>query len=147
MAKFLYKMQNILDIKNKLETQAKTIFAQASERLRIEKLKLNELYDDIEVYKDKIRELNKNYLNIHELKACMNGIEMKKHAIEEQVIQINIAEKDLEIARKKLNEVMIDRKTHEKLREKSFEEFKAELESVEKKEVDELVSFKYNKYN
>ena len=40
---------------------------------------------------------------------------------------------------------MVDRKTHEKLKEKAFEEFKKELEDTEKKEVDELVSFKFNK--
>lgn len=39
---------------------------------------------------------------------------------------------------------MVDRKTHEKLKENEFEEFKSELNSIEKKEIDELVSFKYN---
>ena len=33
MAKFVYKMQNILNIKMRLETQAKTEFSQASARL------------------------------------------------------------------------------------------------------------------
>jgi flagellar FliJ protein len=39
---------------------------------------------------------------------------------------------------------MIERKTHEKLREKAFEQFKEELKQVESKEIDELVSFTYN---
>ena len=40
MAKFVYKMQNILNIKMRLETQAKTEFSQASARLDEEEDKL-----------------------------------------------------------------------------------------------------------
>ena len=42
-----------------------------------------------------------------------------------------------------LEEVMKERKTYEKLREKSFEEFKAEVNHEESKEVDELTSYTY----
>ena len=40
---------------------------------------------------------------------------------------------------------MIERKTQEILKEKAFEEFKKELEYQEGKEVDEIVSFQFNK--
>ena len=39
---------------------------------------------------------------------------------------------------------MIDRKTHEILKEKAFDEFKKEAEKEESKAVDELVSFTHN---
>ena len=39
---------------------------------------------------------------------------------------------------------MIERKTHEKLKEKAFDEFKKEIEKEESKAVDELVSFTHN---
>ena len=42
---------------------------------------------------------------------------------------------------------MKDRKIHEKLKEKAFDEFKLELNDQEKKEIDELVSFNYNDNN
>lgn len=57
-----------------------------------------------------------------------------------------MAQKNLDIARGKLNQVMVDRKTQEILKDKAFEEFKRELEATESKEVDEVVSFKYNKF-
>lgn len=57
-----------------------------------------------------------------------------------------MAQKNLDIARGKLNQVMVDRKTQEILKDKAFEEFKRELEVAESKEVDEVVSFKYNKF-
>ena len=39
---------------------------------------------------------------------------------------------------------MQERKIHEKLKEKAFEEFLQELAIEERKELDELVSFKYH---
>ena len=38
---------------------------------------------------------------------------------------------------------MVERKTYEKLKEKAFEEFKIEVNAQEKKEIDELVSYKF----
>ena len=39
---------------------------------------------------------------------------------------------------------MIERKSHEKLREKAFEQFKVELAAAEAKEIDQLVSFTWH---
>ena len=43
MVKFAYKMQNILDVKSKLEDQAKTNFSAAAARLSQEEERLAEL--------------------------------------------------------------------------------------------------------
>lgn len=77
MATFRYKMQNILNLKEKLETQAKTEFAEQSAKLREEELKLSRIYDDIKVYEEKIRSMNEQKLDILELKQCNNGIKIK----------------------------------------------------------------------
>ena len=58
-------------------------------------------------------------------------------------MQVQVAEKNLEAARMHLNEVMMERKTHEKLREHAFDQFKQELSHEESKAVDELVSYTY----
>ena len=81
-------------------------------------------------------------LNIQELKRCNEAIEIKKLQAKDQEKAVKKAEREVELARIRLNEVMIERKTHEKLKEKAFEEFKVELEETEKKEIDELVSFR-----
>ena len=59
------------------------------------------------------------------------------------MMQVHIAEKNVELARKRLNDVMVERKVQEKLREKAFEEFKVEVAAKEAQEVDELTSFTY----
>lgn len=147
MAVFIYKMQNILEIKYKLENQAKSVYAEANDKLSREELKLQEIYADINTYEEEIREMNcgKSRLDVVRLKWCTDAIEIKKMDVIEQKKAIEKARKNLEAARLKLNEVMVDRKTHEKLKEKAFEEFKAEIANQEKKEIDELVSYKFNR--
>ena len=144
MAKFIYKMQNILDIKNKLETQEKTAFAIAVQKLRTEEERLSRIENDISEYEELIRQQNEGKLNIQEWKRCNEALEYKKNEKKNQIKQIKLAQKNVDIARGRLNKIMIERKTQEVLKEKAFEEFVHEVNENEKKEVDELVSFTYN---
>lgn len=143
MAKFNYKMQNILNIKYNLETQAKSEYAQANEELRQEELKLDAICADINRYQDEIRSMREGSVNITELRRCSQAIEIKKEQAKSQAVQIKNAQIKVDKTRKKLSDVMVDRKTHEKLREKAFGEFLSELDDSEKKEIDELVSFRF----
>ena len=144
MAKFIYKMQNILDIKNKLETQEKTAFAIAMQKLRTEEERLERIDNEILGYEELIRQQNESSINIQEWKRCNEALEYKKNERKNQIQQIKMAQKNVDIARGRLNKVMIERKTQEVLKEKAFEEFVHEINESEKKEVDELVSFTYN---
>lgn len=144
MAKFIYKMQNILDIKNKLETQEKTAFAIEVQKLRVEEERLVRIRNEIEYYEDLIRGQGDKQINILEWKRCNEALEYKKNEEKIQIQHIKLAEKNVDIARGRLNKVMVERKTQEVLKEKAFEEFVMELNESEKKEVDELVSFTYN---
>lgn len=144
MAKFVYKMQNILDIKNKLETQEKTAFAIAMQKLRTEEERLERIDNEILEYEELIRLQNEGSINIQEWKRCNEALEYKKNERKNQIQQIKLAQKNVDVARGRLNKVMIERKTQEVLKEKAFEEFVHEINESEKKEVDELVSFTYN---
>ena len=72
MAKFVYKMQNILDIKNKLETQEKTAFAIEMQKLRVEEEGLVRIRREIEYYEDIIRG-QKNKINIKFVNRFVGG--------------------------------------------------------------------------
>lgn len=137
-------MQNILDIKNKLETQEKTAFAIEIQKLRVEEERLARIRKEIEYYEDLIRGQGDKQINILEWKRCNEALEYKKNEEKVQIQHVKLAEKNVDIARGRLNKVMIERKTQEVLKEKAFEEFVKELNDSEKKEVDELVSFTYN---
>lgn len=144
MAKFRYRMQNILDIKYKLESQAKTSFSIAAAKLQQEEDKLDDLNRQKEGYESHARELVSDHLDFLEIKINRIAIETMKGAIRNQTLAVHVAERNVESARKRLQEVMIERKTHEILKDKAFDEFKKELEKEESKAVDELVSFTHN---
>ena len=144
MAKFLYRMQNILNIKYKLETQAKTAFSVAAAALQREEEKLEALRQRQRSYELKARELASGKLDFLEIRTNRAAIENMKELIKNQLLAVHVAERNLENARKQLQEVMTERKTHEILKDKAFEEFKKEVEKEESKAVDELVSFTHN---
>lgn len=144
MAKFQYKLQSVLDIKEKLESQEKIAFGLAAAKLQEEQEILQNLMIQKAGYDKKARKLVEGSIDLLEINICRKAIETMKTRIRSQMINVHKAEEQLDLVRRRLNEVMIERKTYEKLREKKFEEFKMELAYEEKKEVDELVSYTYH---
>lgn len=144
MAKFTYRMQNILDIKIKMENQAKIAYGIASRRLAEEQEKLQQILMRRAGYERRARELVCGTLNVTEIRECRRAIDVMKSQQRTQMMNVHAAEKTLEMAHQELNQVMVERKTHEKLRERAFEEFKQEIAQAEGKEIDELVSYNYH---
>ena len=143
MAKFVYRMQNILDIKNKLEIQAKNSYAVARMRLNKEEEKLDGLFAQKKAYEDAYRQQLSGSIDVRQINICKNAIELSKNMIKKQLVEVKVASLNLEAAQKRLGEIMKERKIQEKLREKAYEEFLQELNDQEKKEIDELVSFRF----
>ncbi len=143
MAKFVYRMQNILELKQKIEEQEKANFGMATARFNEEQRKLRELMIKQAGYEKQLRDLSVGEINIKEIKTCKNAITSVKVALREQMIELSKAQKAMENARKRLNDVIMERKMHEKLREHAFEEFLDEIDREESKITDELVSYSY----
>ena len=144
MAKFTYRMQNILDIKVKMENQAKIAYGIANSKLMEEQGKLREIVVRKAGYEREAKELVSGNIDVHKIKENKKAIETMKSKQRTQMMNVHVAEKNLEAARVRLNNVMIERKTHEKLKEIAFEEFKQEIQYAENKEIDELVSYTYH---
>lgn len=144
MAKFVYKMENILSVKYKLEDQAKNVFAEANMVLNEEEEKLSNLYARKEEYERQLSGQVTGALHVVEIRRIAEAVEVMKYYIKMQIISVNSAKQRVEKARIKLNQAMVERKIQEKLKEKAYEEFVAELNQAERKEIDELVSFKYH---
>lgn len=144
MAKFVYRMQSILDIKIKLENQAKIAYGVANSKLVEEQEKLREILTRRAAYENEAKELVSGTINVVKIRENKRAIDVIKSQQRTQMMNVHVAEKNVEAARKHLNEVMTERKTHEKLKERSFEQFKQELQYAENKEIDELVSYSYH---
>ena len=143
MAKFIFKMESILSVKEKLEEQAKAEYSIEIMKLRQEEEKLDELEKRKNAYQTRLYEAVMDTLNISEIKILEDSVENIKYNIKLQLIVIANQQKNVDRAREKLDNVMKERKTYEKLKEKAFEEFKEQINAEEQKEINELVSFKF----
>ena len=143
MAKFTYRMQSILDIRYQLETQAKMEFGRAQMRLMEEEEKLKKLIDRKEAYLEEGRKMRSDALHVDDLRDNRNAVLIMDEMIEAQKVQVAHAEKAVAAARLKLQEAMQERKMHEKLKEKAFEQYMYEENAAEGKAVDELTSYTY----
>ncbi len=143
MAKFVYRMQSLLDIQYQLESQAKMEFGRAQMRLKQEEDKLQVLIDRKAAYLEEGRRMRNDRLHIMDLKDNRNAMLIMDDMIETQRGQVALAQKAVDEARRRLQEVMQQRKMHEKLREKAFATFVREENAAEHKAVDELTSYTY----
>lgn len=143
MAKFVFRLQSVLNIRVRLEEQQKLNFAAAGKRLREEEDKLAALVERKEAYEEEGRILRGKTLEVRDIIDNENAIARMKEFIEDQALRVKKAEQLLEEERAKLVDAMRERKTYEKLREKAFEEFVAEENHKEGVENDEHNSFVY----
>jgi len=145
MAKFIYKMQSLLNIKEKLEDQAKTAFGLAKAALNEEEAKLAELVFRKDRYVEQKRQEMSSAINVHELTQLEHAIKSMEFRIAEQILVVRQAEKNVQLAQAKLENAMKERKVQEKLKEHAFEEFLKEMEAADQQEINELVTFRFGK--
>jgi flagellar FliJ protein len=143
MARFIFSMQNILNIKEQLEEQAKMEFARARILLDEEEARLTALLGRKDDYEEEGRRLRDAKLNVPDIIDNKNAIITIDGYIDLQRIEVNKAEANLELTRIKLNDAIKERKTYERLREKAHAEFIKEENAREAREVDELTSYKH----
>lgn len=145
MARFRYRMQSILNVKLKMETQAKQEFTAARAALDEEEEKLLRLKERKAAYEKEAELLLKDRLKVRDIIDNKTAILRMDEYISAQMLQVRLADEELEKARVRLSDVMKDRKMHESLREKAFAEFVKEENRAESKEIDQLTSYTYGR--
>ena len=139
MAKFIYSMQNVLNIKERMETQAKTEYAQMLGALHDEEVKMHNIMSTLNSYKVQASQLSIGKLDIAKIRRCNEAIKITEDMAKNQAVMVKLAERNVEASMKRLADAV-----KEKLKEKAFEQFLQELNAQEMKEIDEVVSFNYN---
>ncbi|MBE5885691.1 MAG: flagellar export protein FliJ [Lachnospiraceae bacterium] len=142
MSVFRFRMQSILDMKAKLEDQAKIEFAQAQQKLTEEQELLEQIIkrkDDYIAYGIKLRN---EAINVQEILDNKNAIEYTKELEKEQRLAVNVAQKAVDAATRRMMEARAQTRTYEKLKEHAFEEFMLEENRAESKEIDQLNSYR-----
>ena len=106
MAVFRYKMKNVLDVKLKLEDQAKAAFAEAMAALNAEEEKLSELFDRLEWYEEEGRRMRQDSIDVNDLRDNTRAIDNLKDQIEAQKENVRRAQAVVDRARNELNSAM-----------------------------------------
>ncbi len=136
-------MQNILNLKEKLETQAEMRFAEQKKVLNEAIAVKDELMRKRELLGEEALRLRSDELDLLEIQ----NNELSIRLCEEDIIladqRIKREEATLELRRKELESVMKERKAQEKLREHAFQQFLKDEAAAESKAIDELTSYTY----
>ncbi|MCR4696456.1 MAG: flagellar export protein FliJ [Lachnospiraceae bacterium] len=143
MAIYKFKMQGVLDIKEKLETQAKQDFANANLKLLEEEALLDKIIRKKEDYIEEGVKLRDGVIDPVAIDINKRAVEVMEDQEEAQKKEVTIARKNVDAARKKMMDARMETKTYEKLKDDDFNEFMIEQGKAESKEIDELNSFRF----
>jgi flagellar FliJ protein len=146
MAKFIFKLQSILNLRKQKEDSVKNELANAMRRLEAEKRKLASLEYTLD---ETVREFNEKTkkTTVHELIEFNEYLSILNSRIKAQKENVNNAAQYVDKVREELVKAMKDRKIMDKLKDKQFEEFLLEQKQLEQKTNDEIVSYNYNESN
>lgn len=147
MARFRYRMQNILELKEKLEEQERNNFAARRRALDEEEEKMRLVLDKRNAAAAEGKALRNGTVDIQKIKENRRMQEYADEEVKQQRVKLKVAEKNLDMARRRMTEAVQERKIHERMREKAFERFVAEVNAAEVKEIDELTSYVYGNKN
>ena len=144
MAVYKYKMQGVLDIKEKLETQAKQEFANANIKLMEEEALLEQIRQRKQEYIEEGVKLRMQVIDPVAIDINKRSVEVMEDNEKAQEREVAVARKNVEAARKKMMDARTETKIYEKLKENDFKEFMIEEGKAESKEIDELNSCRFS---
>ncbi len=144
MAVYRYKLQGILDIKDKLETQAKQEFANANIKLLEEEALLEEIRKRKNEYIEEGVKLRLEVIDPVAIDINKRAVEVMEDEEKKQELEVAVARKNVDAARKKMMDARTETRIYEKLKENDFKEFMIEEGKAESKEIDELNSFRFS---
>ena len=144
MAVYRYKLQGILDIKDKLETQAKQEFANANIKLLEEEALLEEIRKRKNEYIEEGVKLRLEVIDTVAIDINKRAVEVMEDEEKKQELEVAVARKNVDAARKKMMDARTETRIYEKLKENDFKEFMIEEGKAESKEIDELNSFRFS---
>ncbi len=139
MAKFLFQFDGVLRQREHVETQRQRELAIVQQEMTKLQNDLRQLNDSVQGSTDDLRNnhltgrLDLNFLAAH--RRFMLAMQRKGDGLVQQIASV---QKRLDVAQAALAEAAKQRKIMEKLREKSFERWKADLSRKEMMETDEI---------
>jgi len=137
-------MENILNVKTKIEEQKKMALAKAmmDHKLALEKQATikRELDATIEIFREK----QKQSQSVSDFKRLSHNVNYFEKVYKDQKQVVLKAEANVEHRRKELQKALEEKKIQEKLKEKALDLFLEEEKYKEIKILDEIVGYRYS---
>ncbi|MBO4857020.1 MAG: flagellar export protein FliJ [Treponema sp.] len=140
MAKFVFELQEILDVRNFEQEQAQIELGKA---IAVEN-EINQNLNNIAQQYTVLKQNMKGVTDFNLVFAQNNHIKLLEYQKEELLKKLAEAKLVSEEKRKILQECMKKTSALEKFRDQQLEEYKQELENEEKKNIEELSTIKSN---
>jgi len=140
LAGYSFKLEKVLNYKEKLENIKKAEYGDINRRLNNEEEKLLNYNNYKQSLVTEKNQITKN-INVGHLKLYNDYLQDISNMIENQEKVVIEIKKDLEIAKEELLIAMKEKKSFEKLKEIKYEEYLFETKKNEEKIVDGIVTF------
>ncbi|WP_113675218.1 flagellar export protein FliJ [Vallitalea guaymasensis] len=145
MAKFQFRLQNILSVKEKFEEQKRMELSNANQLLEIEERRLTQLITLRDNNNSLYKKMVSDRITVKDIRDFGEKNKYYTNVVLEQNITVTKVNSRVESIRDELKEALIEKKMYEKLKENAYEEYYKEECKEEQKHLDEIVSYKYRK--
>ncbi|MCL2461135.1 MAG: flagellar export protein FliJ [Defluviitaleaceae bacterium] len=145
MAKFKFRLESYLGLKEKLEDRKKQEYGKALAALEREKAEEARLRRAGKENLDEFRKSLEMQIEPAVLRSYNDFSELIKKRIDAQAKAVRMAEAEAERKRLELVEAVKEKKALEILKGKAREEFRLEEKLAEQKTVDEIVSYRFKR--
>ena len=144
MAKFVFRLQSFLGVKEQIEDLKKNEYGIALRRLEEERRRKEMLEQELVQNVLFLKESVNSIIEPMEIRRYNNRIDILKTWIIKQEEKIKAAEEYAEEKRLELVEAMKERKSLETVKEKKYEEHLKDEQRAERVVVDGVVSYRYS---
>jgi len=141
MAKFKFKLQTFLNVKEQIEKSVKIELGIAVQKFERQKVILGEIQLEIENQEKDYREEAISGVTLSSLRNRIEYIHVMRENEISQKQRVNEEKRNVDKIRERLIEIMKEKKLLEKLKEKELALFKKEQEKAAQLLVDELVTY------
>jgi flagellar FliJ protein len=143
LAKFVFKLQAVLNLKKQIEDSVKNELGKAVQELKRQIKILEDIETEREEYIRDVKSQFTSGTSVAKLKQYNLYISLLKEKMDHQKNNIKIAQQSVDNYREQLIIAVQERKMMEKLRENKYEEYLKEQQKEEQKLLDEIASFNH----
>lgn len=145
MSNFKYELENVLNVREKLENIKQKEYAESLEMLKQQKQVKKQINESLISSRHVFKSAISDYIDPKKIKLQQNHHMLLENQYTIATDKVEKAKDKTEKQRRELLNAMKNKKTLEILKEKRFEQFLEEEKKAEQQIVDEIVSFAYTK--